>query len=101
MPILSRRLNRPFTGRATSTTGWCTLPTLSDQLTQLKKQRSVEQSHKRNGSVVVSEAKRLARGHGDSLMKAPAIPIPFHKLLKVVAIVDREAPHIKGLLDRI
>jgi len=50
---------------------------------------------------MVSEAKRPARGHGDNVMKTPAIPIPFHKLLKVVAIVDREKPQIKALLDRI
>lgn len=50
---------------------------------------------------MVSEAKKLAHGHGDNVMKTPAIPIPFHKLLKVVAIVDREKSPIKALLDRI
>jgi ornithine decarboxylase len=34
-------------------------------------------------------------------VKAPTIPIPFHKLLKVVAIVDRTNPQIKQLLDHI
>ncbi len=34
-------------------------------------------------------------------MKAPTIPIPFHKLLKVAAIVDAENPQIQQLLDRI
>jgi len=34
-------------------------------------------------------------------VKAPTIPIPFHKLLKVVAIVDAENPQTKQLLDRI
>jgi len=34
-------------------------------------------------------------------MNAPTIPIPFHKLLKVVAIVDGEHPEIRQLLDRI
>jgi uncharacterized protein YlxP (DUF503 family) len=34
-------------------------------------------------------------------MKAPTIPIPFHKLLKVAAVVDAENPQIQQLLDRI
>ena len=34
-------------------------------------------------------------------VKPPAIPIPFHKLLKVVAIVDRADPQSKELLDHI
>jgi hypothetical protein len=35
------------------------------------------------------------------VIKAPYIPIQFHKLLKVVAIVDVEDPQIRQLLDRI
>jgi ornithine decarboxylase len=31
----------------------------------------------------------------------PAIPIPFHKLLKVVALVDRQDPQTRELLDHI
>jgi len=34
-------------------------------------------------------------------VKAPTIAIPFNKLLKVVAIVDRANPQIKSLLDQI
>ncbi|MGD0470206.1 MAG: ornithine decarboxylase [Terriglobales bacterium] len=34
-------------------------------------------------------------------IKTPTIPIPFHKLLKVVAIVDAENPKIRQLLERI
>src|SRR5215470_1529710 len=34
-------------------------------------------------------------------VKAPTIPIPFHKLLKVVAIVDERNPQTKQLLDAI
>jgi ornithine decarboxylase len=34
-------------------------------------------------------------------VKPPAIPIPFHKLLKVVAIVERANPQVKALLDQI
>ena len=32
-------------------------------------------------------------------VKAPTTPIPFHKLLKVVAIVDRSDDQTKRLLD--
>jgi ornithine decarboxylase len=32
-------------------------------------------------------------------VKAPTIPIPFHKLLKVVAVVDPSNPQTKDLLD--
>jgi ornithine decarboxylase len=34
-------------------------------------------------------------------VKAPTVPIPFHKLLKVVAIVDAKDPQTKQLLDHI
>jgi len=34
-------------------------------------------------------------------VKSPTIPIPFHKLLKVVAIVDAKDPQTKQLLDHI
>jgi len=34
-------------------------------------------------------------------VKAPTIPIPFHKLLKVVAIVDANEVHTKQLLEHI
>ncbi|HVP30047.1 MAG TPA: ornithine decarboxylase [Myxococcota bacterium] len=34
-------------------------------------------------------------------MEAPTIPIPFAKLLKVVAIADAENPQVRELLDRI
>src|SRR5688572_10484367 len=33
--------------------------------------------------------------------KPPTIPIPFHKLLKVVALVDRSNAEARALLDRI
>jgi len=32
---------------------------------------------------------------------SPAIPVPFHRLLKVVALVDREDPQTRQLLDHI
>ncbi len=34
-------------------------------------------------------------------VKAPTIPIPFHRLLKVVAIVDAKDPQTKELLDQL
>lgn len=34
-------------------------------------------------------------------VKAPTIPIPFHKLLTIVAIVDDKNPQIRQLLDQI
>ena len=34
-------------------------------------------------------------------VKPPTIPIPFHKLLKVVAIVDGQDPQTRELLDHI
>ena len=34
-------------------------------------------------------------------VKPPTIPIPFHKLLKVVAIVDKENAQTRQLLDQI
>ncbi len=33
--------------------------------------------------------------------RTPKIPIPFHKLFKVVALVDGGNPHVKALLDQI
>jgi arginine/lysine/ornithine decarboxylase len=38
---------------------------------------------------------------GTLVAKRATLPIPFHKLLKVVAIVDAENPEVKQLLDRI
>src|SRR5574339_1103182 len=34
-------------------------------------------------------------------VKSPVIPIPFHKLLRVVAVVDTVTPEIQALLDLI
>lgn len=34
-------------------------------------------------------------------VKAPTIPIPFHKLLKVVAVVDPSDPHARELIEHI
>src|SRR6185295_3550288 len=33
--------------------------------------------------------------------KAPSIPIPFHSLLKIVALVDAEDPQVRPLLERL
>ena len=51
--------------------------------------------------VPVKKSERSAARISPSRIKTPSIPIPFHKLLKVVAIVDVENPRIKQLLDRI
>src|SRR5262245_39569965 len=40
-------------------------------------------------------------GMTEFAVKPPTIPIPFNKLLKVVAIVDPEAPQIRQLLDHL
>ena len=34
-------------------------------------------------------------------VKTPRIPIPFHRLLKIVAIVDGEDSEIRPLLERL
>src|SRR6476619_3907522 len=34
-------------------------------------------------------------------VKSPTIPIPFHRMLKVVAVVDREDAQVRQLLDHI
>src|SRR5437868_14216930 len=34
-------------------------------------------------------------------VQAPTIPIPFHRLLKVVAVVDRHSPQTQQLIDHI
>ena len=33
--------------------------------------------------------------------KIPAVPIPFHKLLKVVALVDDKDPQVRALIERL
>jgi arginine/lysine/ornithine decarboxylase len=38
---------------------------------------------------------------GEFAVSSPTIPIPFHRLLKVVALVDRENAQTRQLLDRI
>ena len=35
----------------------------------------------------------------DFAARTPTIPIPFHKLLKVVALVDAANPQVAALLD--
>lgn len=43
----------------------------------------------------------VVRGRGKNMMKTPTIPISFHKLLKIVAIVDVDNAHVRQLLDRL
>ena len=46
-------------------------------------------------------AEGAAPARAEFPIKVPTIPIPFHKLLKVVAIVDSADPQTKQLLDHI
>jgi ornithine decarboxylase len=48
-----------------------------------------------------SERANRAGTPGVRHVSTPTIPIPFHKLLKVVAIVDADNPQVQKLLDRI
>ena len=41
------------------------------------------------------------RARAEFQMRAPTMPIPFHKLLKVVALVDGQDPQTRQLLDHI
>lgn len=81
------------------------MPTLSDQLTQTGTRAPKVESRlpkKAKGSAApIRDVSKLAHGRGNTVIKAPYIPIQFHKLLKVVAIVDVEDPQIRQLLDRI
>lgn len=54
-----------------------------------------------SGGVATTGENKLAHGRGNTVIKTSSIPIPFHKLLKVVAIVDVDDPQIRQLLDRI
>ena len=44
---------------------------------------------------------RASATRAEFQMRAPTIPIPFHKLLKVVALVDGQDPQTRQLLDHI
>ena len=33
--------------------------------------------------------------------RIPTVPIPFHRLLKVVALVDDKDPHVRALIERL
>ena len=58
-------------------------------------------------TVITSIASGKSPHHGattqmiEYAVRTPNIPIPFNKLLKVVALVDGGNPHVKALLDQI
>jgi len=49
----------------------------------------------------LAEAGARPRQTADFPVPVPTIPIPFHKLLRVVAIVDRDDPQTRQLLDHL
>jgi ornithine decarboxylase len=50
---------------------------------------------------VTADAGTRPSGRSEFSVKNPTIPIPFHRLLKVVALVDREDTQTRQLLDHI
>lgn len=72
--------------------------TLSDRVTEQTKPKATPEAP-RNGHT--GAANKLAHGRGNTVIKAPSLPIPFHRLLKIVAIADVDDPQIRQLLDRI
>jgi len=84
--------------------GWSTLPTRSNRLASIKPEKqpvpSLQLARKNAVAEPSSDRNRFA-ANGKLVAKRATIPVPFHKLLKVVAIVDAENPQIKQLLDRI
>ena len=71
-------------------------PTTKTPAAQPDRSRQPEETH-----CAQSTSHKLAHGRANNAMDAPTIPIPFHKLLKVVAVVDAEVPQVRQLLDRI
>src|SRR3954469_13640149 len=60
--------------------GWCTLPTLSKAVVGLR-------PHLTTGDAASAEKTELSTTHhAATRIKTPTIPIPFYKLLKIVAI---------------
>jgi arginine/lysine/ornithine decarboxylase len=84
--------------------GWSTLPTRSNRLASIKPEKqpapSLQSARKNTVAEPCSDRNRFA-ANGKLVAKRATIPVPFHKLLKVVAIVDAENPQIHQLLDRI
>ena len=85
--------------------GWCTLHTLSSDIETLSTEVSSGKAGRAQRTedirVPQSISHKIVRGHANNEMDTPTIPIPFHKLLKIVAVVDASNPHVQQLLDRI
>ena len=71
------------------------MPTLSEHVAEI----NTESTTAAIGST--EETARSSVRTSRTRIKTPTIPIPFHKLLKVVAIVDVDSTQIRQLLDRI
>jgi arginine/lysine/ornithine decarboxylase len=80
------------------------LPILSDQIVGIVEGMAADtvqnRDSERNGAGYSQSAKHT-KAPAIRSISTPTIPIPFHKLLKVVAIVDSDNPQIQRLLDRI
>jgi arginine/lysine/ornithine decarboxylase len=70
------------------------LPTLSEEAVNVRPQITT-------AAASTDESERRAGRHLSTRIKTPTIPIPFHKLLKVVAIIDPDDSQTNQLLDRI
>ena len=68
------------------------MPTLSEEIVN-----TLPEITARHAAVEIDRAAR----HSPSRIKTPTIPIPFHKLLRVVAIVNDDNALTRQLLDRI
>ena len=80
------------------------MPTLSSEIEILTNTRRAQAGRSRQVDDVErppSTSHKATRGRANNAMDTPTIPIPFHKLLKVVAVVDGDNPQIRQLLDRI
>ena len=81
------------------------MPTLSSEIDTLNTSATLGQKGKsRQGQeiqVAQPSSRKLAHGRANNALETPTIPIPFHKLLKVVAVVDTANPQILQLLERI
>ena len=80
------------------------MPTLSSEVETLATTRAESSARSRPKEDVPrfqSISHRLVRGRANNVMDTPTIPIPFQKLLKVVAIVDAGVPQVEQLLERI
>jgi len=79
------------------------LPTLSRKIASIRKETPGPALSLEKTDRTVRPSHKISKPFEDGKVgvKPAAIPIPFHKFLKVVAIVDAGNPQIRQLLDRI